>query len=67
MKWQKFVWGVGLRAVTGVLLILGMNMVLNQFQVPLLVGVNPCSILVTCLLGIPGVLLLYGIQYFLFW
>ena len=67
MKWQRFVLGVGLRAVIGILLILGMNMVLNQFQVPLLVGVNPLSILVTSLLGIPGVLLLYGVQYFLFW
>lgn len=50
-----------LRMVTGILLILIVNFSFTQFGLPLTVGINPITAAASGLLGVPGVILLYGI------
>ncbi|MEE1086882.1 MAG: pro-sigmaK processing inhibitor BofA family protein [Schaedlerella sp.] len=49
------------RAVTGLLLIYGINQYILPESSPLKVGVNVLSFIVSGVLGVPGVGLLYGI------
>lgn len=50
-----------LRTVTGVAIIYALNLVLDAQQIQLSVGINPISIAASGFLGVPGVILLYGI------
>ena len=50
-----------LRMVTGILLILALNMGFEKAGLALTVGVNPVTAVTTGVLGVPGVIMLYGI------
>jgi len=49
------------RMVTGLLLILALNMGFEKTGLPLAVGINPVTAAATGFLGVPGVIMLYGI------
>lgn len=49
------------RMVTGLLLILALNMGFEKVGFPLVVGINPVTMAATGCLGVPGVIMLYGI------
>lgn len=55
---------VAIRAVAGIVLILVLNIVLPMVGAAVSVGVNPISVIGSGLLGIPGIILLYGSSYF---
>lgn len=61
---RKVEWVVNLvlRAVLGAVGIYFVNIVLVKQQIPVMLGVNPITILTTGFLGLPGLLALYGIQ-----
>lgn len=50
-----------IRAILGVLIIFCTNQILIQQEVPIKVGFNVISFLVSGALGLPGVALLYGV------
>lgn len=50
-----------LRLVTGLLLILALNMCFEKAGLDLAVGVNPVTAAAAGVLGVPGVIMLYGI------
>ncbi|MBQ6888018.1 MAG: pro-sigmaK processing inhibitor BofA family protein [Lachnospiraceae bacterium] len=54
-----------LRMVLGTIIIYFANSVLNHYGINISVAVNPISILVSGFLGIPGIAVLYGINYFI--
>lgn len=60
MKKYLFMMQGLVRAVTGIGMILCINQILKELEIALSVGVNPISVLTSGILGIPGVLLLYG-------
>lgn len=49
------------RMAAGLLLILVINFILDQAEIPISVGVNPITAVSVGTLGVPGVILLYGI------
>ena len=49
------------RAVIGIGLIFFVNKYLSYKQIEIAVGLNPVSVLTSGFLGVPGVVLLYGI------
>ena len=55
---------VCVRAICGVVAILVINAVLNALKIDSSVGVNAVSITAISLLGIPGLVLSYGIVYY---
>lgn len=50
-----------LRMTTGLLLILALNMGFEKAGFTLAVGINPVTAAATGILGVPGVIMLYGI------
>lgn len=60
MKKYSFIIQGLVRAVAGVGMILCINQIFKELEIALSVGVNPVSVLTSGILGIPGVLLLYG-------
>lgn len=50
-----------IRMVVGLILILGLNVVLGWIGLPLTVGINPLTAAASGFLGVPGVIMLYGI------
>ena len=59
-----------IRSIMGMMTIYGINLVLGNFGVPCLVGLNLWSLLTSGLLGVSGVSLLYAIsalQFLHFW
>jgi len=54
-----------LRMVLGTIIIYFANSVLNHYGINISVVINPISILVSGFLGIPGIAVLYGINYFI--
>lgn len=50
-----------LRMTTGLLLILALNMGFEKAGFTLAVGINPVTAATTGILGVPGVIMLYGI------
>lgn len=61
---RKWLITVGIRVIAGSALILLLNWVLPLTGLSLSIGVNPISVTCCGLLGIPGLLLLYGTVYF---
>ncbi len=49
------------RMAAGLMLILALNFVFEQAGIPLSVGLNPVTAVSVGTLGVPGVILLYGI------
>lgn len=52
-----------LRIVMGIIVIYTGNLVFGYYGVDISVAINPISILVSGFLGIPGIAVLYGINY----
>lgn len=52
-----------LRIVMGIIVIYTGNLVFGYYGVDVSVAINPISILVSGFLGIPGIAVLYGINY----
>ncbi|MDD3205122.1 MAG: pro-sigmaK processing inhibitor BofA family protein [Lachnospiraceae bacterium] len=52
-----------LRTVLGLISIYFINEILKWQSIDVLVGMNPITALTTGMLGFPGVILLYGIQF----
>ncbi|MCM1026945.1 MAG: pro-sigmaK processing inhibitor BofA family protein [Roseburia sp.] len=50
-----------MRSIIGVVAIYFINMALAERGIFLGVGINPCTVLTSGILGIPGVAVLYGI------
>lgn len=61
---KKWVITVCLRAVCSIVLILVLNWVFELCKINCNVGVNVITITVASLLGVPGMLLIYGSVYF---
>lgn len=55
-----------LRTVTGLISIYFINEFLKWQNIQVMVGINPITALTSGMLGFPGVLLLYGIQFYKF-
>lgn len=53
-----------LRAVMGMILIYFVNEFLKFQEIGVVVGMNPVTLLTTGTLGFPGVILLYGINFY---
>ncbi len=51
------------RGAAGGFLIYGVNSLLIAWGVPLMVGINPLTVLTSAILGIPGVCLLYAVAF----
>ena len=52
------------RAVIGTALIFFVNQFLNARGIDIRVGMNPVTVVTSCVLGTPGVALLYGISFY---
>ncbi|MDD2972324.1 MAG: pro-sigmaK processing inhibitor BofA family protein [Lachnospiraceae bacterium] len=65
-KKSELFMNVILRTVLGLISIYFMNEVLDWQQIDVAVGLNPLTALTSGILGFPGVLLLYGIQFYKF-
>ena len=63
---MEFVINFILRSVTGTAAIYFVNLLLSGQNIPIEVGINPVSFLTSGTLGIPGVILLYGVQLYHF-
>lgn len=50
-----------MRSILGVIAIYFINMALAERGIFLGVGINPCTVLTSGILGIPGVAVLYGV------
>lgn len=61
---QKAEWILNfcIRSVMGLTAIYGVNLLLENFGIPCLVGLNLCSLLTSGTLGLSGVSLLYAIS-----
>ena len=57
----EFLINILLRSVTGTAVIYFVNQILASQQLQTMVGVNPVSVLTSGILGLPGLLALYGI------
>ena len=55
----------GARAVLGVIAVAVINIVLGGFGVFPAVGINALTIAIVAFLGIPGIIMLYGLGYFI--
>ena len=53
-----------LRSISGSLLIFGINQWMNLEGYSMVVGINPGTVLTSGILGIPGVVLLYGVKFY---
>lgn len=62
----EFVINFILRSVTGTIAIYFINSILFRQNISIEVGINPLSVLTSGALGIPGVILLYGVQIYHF-
>ena len=51
-----------LRSMAGTLLIFGVNKIMEFYDVSIVVGLNPVTVLTSGILGFPGVILLFGIK-----
>lgn len=63
---QKIEWIINfvLRAVMGTIGIYVLNSFLLTRQISVMVGINPVTVLTSGILGFPGVVVLYGINFF---
>jgi len=52
-----------LRGVTGTVMIYFINLLITSTNMGIEIGINPVTVLTTGILGFPGVLLLYGINF----
>ncbi|MDD5935933.1 MAG: pro-sigmaK processing inhibitor BofA family protein [Clostridiales bacterium] len=55
---------VCIRVIVGIALIMILNLVLPMYKISCMVGVNPITVTTIGLLGVPGLLLIYGSVYF---
>lgn len=53
------------RMILGTIIIYFTNSILNYYGIKVSVVINPISILISGFLGIPGITVLYGINYFI--
>lgn len=65
-KKSEFIINFILRTILGMISIYFINEFLNWQNINLTVGMNPITVLTSGTLGIPGVLLLYGINFYNF-
>lgn len=65
-KKSEFIINFILRTVLGMISIYFINEFLNWQNINIAVGMNPITVLTSGTLGIPGVLLLYGINFYKF-
>lgn len=56
-----------LRMVTGLVGIYLLNLLCNYMGLEFMVGTNSCTALVAGVLGVPGVVLLYGVSAYLYY
>ncbi|MCM1039989.1 MAG: pro-sigmaK processing inhibitor BofA family protein [Roseburia sp.] len=63
---RKIEWIINfvLRAVMGTIGIYFINSFLAARQISLMVGINPMTVLTSGILGFPGLIVLYGINFF---
>ena len=54
-----------LRSLAGSILIFAINNVLKEAGIFVTVGLNPGTVLTTGILGFPGLILLYGIKFYM--
>ncbi|MFR3530578.1 MAG: pro-sigmaK processing inhibitor BofA family protein [Lachnospiraceae bacterium] len=52
------------RVVVGIALVFFVNEFMSLQEVPVQVGINPITVLISGILGVPGVALLYGISFY---
>lgn len=57
---KKWFWMVWLRLIFGITAILVLDYIFQTNQINCFVGVNPVSIVILALLGVPGLILLFG-------
>ncbi len=55
---------VCIRVIIGAIVIFTLNLLLPMMKITCVVGLNPITVTVIGLLGIPGLILLYGSVYF---
>lgn len=55
---------VCIRVIIGTIVIFTLNLLLPMIKITCVVGINPVTIATIGLLGIPGLILLYGAVYF---
>ena len=53
-----------MRAILGTIAIYFINNALQGFGIPVEVGINPVTVLTSGILGFPGLIVLYGINFF---
>ncbi|MCI9464772.1 MAG: Pro-sigmaK processing inhibitor BofA [Lachnospiraceae bacterium] len=63
---RKIEWIINfvLRAVMGTIGIYFLNSFLFSRQIAVMVGINPMTVLTSGILGFPGIIVLYGINFF---
>ncbi|MBQ1688854.1 MAG: pro-sigmaK processing inhibitor BofA family protein [Lachnospiraceae bacterium] len=59
LKKGKYIWKLLTRASVGSVFIYGGNTLCIYMGLPVLVGLNPFSLICAALLGVPGILVLY--------
>ena len=52
------------RVVVGIALVFFVHEFMSLQEVPVQVGINPITVLISGILGVPGVALLYGISFY---
>lgn len=60
----RFIRSFVLRMIVGVVCIVLVNQYLNMKDMDISVGLNPISVGVSAVLGVPGVALMYGILFY---
>ena len=58
---KEWLLNIAMRCILGTMLIYFVNLLLASQEFPVVVGVNPFTVLTCAILGIPGVIGLYGI------
>lgn len=58
---RRLIWNFLFRMAAGLVLIVAVNFICILADIPLWVGINPLTAATTGFLGVPGVLLLYGV------
>lgn len=65
-KKSEWLMNMILRGIMGTIGIYIVNQVLIMQNMPCEVGINPCTVAISSMLGFPGLILLYGIRFYYF-
>ena len=63
-NWAEILLNFGIRAIFGMIAVWLINSWMRGSGLETVVGINPLSFLTTGFLGIPGVVLLYGLRFY---